>query len=433
MRVSRKIVFTTLGSLGDLHPYLAIALGLKARGHEAIVATGDCYRAKIESLGLGYRPLRPGCAWVTDIKIMRRFMGRLGLVRIGTELVLPALRDSYEDTLAAAEGADLLISQIPFAARLVAEKTGIPWVSTIHIPLLFFSAHDLGVFPLSPFLFRTLRRLRPEMLGPLLRLGKWATRRLARPWYQFRAELGLPPGHDDNPLGDSHSPLLVLALFSRLLADKQPDWPRQTVITGFPLFDSDGPIGLPSELARFLDAGPPPIVFTLGTAVAVDAGSFFIHSAAAAKQLGFRAVFLLKHSRNRPLDLPDDAIAVDYAPYSEAFPRAAAIVHHGGVGSTGLAMRAGRPMLIVPRAWDQPDHAERIARLGIGRMLPFHRYNPAQAVAELLPLLHDPGYALRAQEIAAKVRQENGVQAACDALEGVLAWKGLGSPQARTA
>src|SRR5262249_29257819 len=159
-------------------------------------------------------------------------------------------------------------------------KTGIRWASTLIVPLGFFSACDPSVLCTMPWLSQKLRFLGRPFWGPLLWLGKRATRFLARPWYELRADLGLPPTDENNRLGDSHSPLLVLATFSRHLADKQPDWPAQTLVTGFPLYDGGG--GLPPELARFLDEGPPPVVFTLGNAVSADAGAFYEHSAAAA-------------------------------------------------------------------------------------------------------------------------------------------------------
>src|SRR5262249_15866724 len=155
-----------------------------------------------------------------------------------------------------------------------------------------------------------------------------------------------------------------LALFSRLLGDKQLDWPPQTVITGFPFYDQDGDAGMPAELAAFLDAGPPPIVFTLGSSAVQDAGLFYEPTIAPARQLGRRAVLLVgKDSSNRPASLPEGMLAVDYAPFSELFPQAAAIVHQGGVGTTAQAMRSGRPMLVMPYAHDQPDNAARIVRL----------------------------------------------------------------------
>jgi len=418
----QRIVFTAVGSLGDLHPLLAIALGMQARGHEALIATSECYRQKVKTLGLGFRAVRPDSDWVTDPNVMRRLMDpRMGLIRVVCERLLPVLRQSYEDTLAAAEGADLLVSHpITYATRLVAEKTGIRWASTMSVPLGFFSAHDLSVFPLAPFLSKKLRFLGPVFWGPVFWMGARATRFLAKPWYQLRAEIGLPPTRENNPLRDVHAPALVLALFSKLLADKQPDWPPQTVVTGFALFDQDSQVGLPPALARFLEEGPPPLVFTLGTAVAMDAGPFYEHSAAATKLLGRRAVLILKDPRNRPATLPDGVVAFDYAPFSELFPRAAALVHHGGIGTTGLALQSGRPMLIMPRAWDQPDNAQRAVRLGVARTIARCRYTAPRVAAQLRQLLDNPVYAQRAFEVGEKVRQEDGVRAACDALEALL-------------
>ncbi|HVX11022.1 MAG TPA: glycosyltransferase [Pirellulales bacterium] len=417
----RRVVFTAIGSLGDLHPYLAVALGMQVRGHEVIVATSRCYQEKVESLGLGFRPVRPDSDWIADRQTMRRYMDlRRGLIRLAREWALPSLHDSYADTLAAVEGADLLVSQVSLAARLVAEKTGIAWVSTIHMPLFFFSACDLPLLPIAPKVFERLRFLGPAFWGPVLAFSKRTTRFLARPWYALRTELGLPPT-DDNPLGDCHSPRLVLALFSKMLADRQPDWPPQTVITGFPIYDRHGSAELPPDLLRFLDDGPPPIVFTLGTAVSVDAGSFYEHSAAAARLLGRRAVLILNHPANRPRDLPAEVVAFDYARFSALFPRAAAIVHHGGVGTTGLAMRSGRPMLVMPVAWDQPDNAARVRRLGIARVISRRRYTPQRVAAELRQLLTEPGYAQRAQQVAEQMRHEDGVEAACNALENLSA------------
>jgi len=309
------------------------------------------------------------------------------------------------------------VSQVPLAARLVAEKTGIAWASTIHIPLFFFSAHDLPVFPILPGLTHTFRRLGPRFWGPVLSAAKWATRRLANPWDELRSELGLPRAMD-HPLGDSHSPRLVLALFSRLLAEKQPDWPVQTVVTGFAFYDSD--VGMPPDLERFLDDGPPPVVFTLGTAVSTNAGRFYENSIAAAKQIGRRAVLILNDPRNRPANLPEGVVAFDYAPFSKLFPRAAAIVHHGGIGTTGLALRAGRPALVMPCAWDQPDNAARAVRLGVARSMASHRYTPGRIAHELEQLLVDPRYAEHAQRVAAQMSYEDGVRSACDALDELV-------------
>jgi len=418
-----RIVFTTSGSLGDLYPYLALALGMQVRGHDAIVATSPCYRAIVESTGLGFRPLRPDSDWLADPDKVRRLSHpRWGLLRVGREWLMPALRDSYDDTLAASDGADLLVAMLAtYATRLVAEKTGIPWTSAVHIPLGFYSACDPPILEVAPVLSGQLRPLGPAFWKPLFWCGKRASRFMARPWYRLRAELGLPPTSEGNPLVDSHSPRLVLALFSRMLADRQPDWPPRTIVTGFPFYDRGKVATLSPELCRFLDDGPPPIVFTLGSAVSRDAGSFYEESADCVKRLGRRAVFVVGHGNLEKLPaLGGEGMGVEYAPFNELFNSAAAVVHHGGAGTTGLAMRAGRPMLVVPVAWDQPDNAARVARLGVGRTIPKRRYTAAWAAKELRRLLDHPSYSERALEIAERLRQEDGVATACDALEEVL-------------
>ncbi len=419
----RRIVLTTFGSLGDLHPYIAVALGLKARGHEPVIATSGYYRQKVEALGIGFRAVRPDHPDLqADPDLIRRLMDlRRGTKFIIREMIMPVLRESYDDLLAAADSADLLVSHtLTFATRLVAEKKGIPWASSLLQPLGFFSVCDPPILPPAQYLSK-LRFLGPALHRPLFRFLKWTVRSWAEPWHRLRAEIGLPPTTGDPLFEGQHSPSLVLAMFSKLFAAKQSDWPPQTVITGFPFYDQDGEAGLPLELAHFLDDGAPPIVFTLGSSAVMDAGPFYEHSASAAKQLGRRAVLLVgKDPCNRPASLPDGVVAFDYAPFSELFPRAAAIVHQGGIGTTGQAMRSGRPMLVMPYAHDQPDNADRVTRLGIARTIPRHRCTPTRAAAELRHLLDNPAYSQRALEIGEQVRREDGVRAACDALEGLL-------------
>jgi UDP:flavonoid glycosyltransferase YjiC (YdhE family) len=418
---AKRIVVAAVGSLGDLHPYLAIALGLKERGHEAIVATSACYRSKVEALGLCHRTIRPDSDCVTDPAVMGRFMDqRLGTIRCLREFIVPALADSYEDTLAAAEGADLLVSHfITYATGLVAEKLGIPWVSTLTTPSCVFSAYDPPLIPGYPQVSTLLRPLGPTFWRVTHDILERVSRPWGRPWHRLRKEVGLPPWRG-NALVDRHSPDLILALFSKTLADKQVDWPPQTVVTGFPILDKGKEAVMPTELERFLDAGSPPIVFTLGITAALVGGRFFDESVAAAKALGRRAVLVGKRHDGDLNPLPADTIASEYVPFAQLFPRAAAVVHAGGISSTGLAMRSGRPMLVVPFAHDQPDNAERMHRLGIASTIPGRRYTAARAVAALRPLLEDASYARRAAEIGAKVRDEDGVRNTCDAIESFL-------------
>src|SRR5262249_29266560 len=159
--------------LGDLHPYIALALGLQARVHNAVIATSACYQQKIEALGLGFRPIRPDSTLVTDPAVMKRMMdSRWGTVRVGREIVGPAMRETYEDISAASAGADLLVSHplTAYATRLVSEVTGVPWASTMITPLGFFSAYDFPIIPVAPMASRALRLIGPTLSAPLIRL-----------------------------------------------------------------------------------------------------------------------------------------------------------------------------------------------------------------------------------------------------------------------
>jgi UDP:flavonoid glycosyltransferase YjiC (YdhE family) len=249
-----------------------------------------------------------------------------------------------------------------------------------------------------------------------------ATRDWSEPVYRLRRRLGLPRG--GNPIFEGqHAPALVLGLFSRMLGEPQPDWPPQAIVTGQPVYDAPHGTTLSPALSAFLDAGEPPLVFTLGTSAVLAPGEFYTESLAASRRLGMRAVLLVGREREAALSAQisgHDAIAVAAAPHSLLFPRAAVVVQHCGVGTLGQGLRAGRPMLAVPFAHDQPDNAWRAARLGMARVLPPPRYRAPRVAEELARLLGDPSYATSAARVAARVREEDGVAAACAALERLL-------------
>lgn len=343
--------------------------------------------------------------------------------------LLPSLEETFEDLLQCAGNADLIISgEGVFAARLVAEKLGIPWVCTVLQPLSFLSVHEPLVIP-GLSLPTWLRNSGPTARKVQIALIKAFTRKWAVPVTRLRARIGLPPLEGNLFVDDKYSPRLVLALFSRVFAEPQADWPPNTLVTGFPLYDrSDTDSGLPPALSDFLNAGPPPVVFTLGSSAVMTPGSFFEQSLLAARQIGRRAI-LLVGKNPPPRNLGSDCLALDYAPFSELFPHACAIVHQGGVGTTGQALCAGRPTLIMPYSLDQPDNAARAERLGTSLTLSRRRYRAPTVARTLAQLLERPDYARRAQGIGHQIRAENAAQVACDAVEALLSTP---SPPART-
>lgn len=418
----KHIVLTTYGSLGDLHPYMAVALELKARGHRPVIATGNYYREKIEAAGIEFHAVRPDLPELVDVpELVAKIMDvKTGGEFLFKELIMPYLRESYEDLSAATRDADLLLTHVvTFAGPIVAQMSGIPWISTVLAPTSFFSVYDPFVPPMASGIVHLLR-LHPAIARQFVRLVKRQTNSWIENAYKLREELGLPRG--EHPIFEGqHSPAMVLAMFSKVLGQPQPDWPSQTIITGFPFYDRRDETGMPPALARFLDEGEPPVVFTLGSSAIFAAEDFYQQSIAAAVQLKRRAVLLIGDPINMPAEpLPAGIVAVEYAPYGEVLPRAAAIVHQGGVGTTGQALRAGVPVLVVPFNHDQPDNAMRVARLGVGRSLKRKKYKAARVAAELHELLSKPDYARKAAEAGRIVSSEDGARAAADAIETML-------------
>ena len=429
---SARILLPTFGSFGDIHPFLAIAHELQSRGHQPVIATSELYRAKIESDGIAFYPIRPDLPpleeWSSTIP--RLMDTRSGTRYLFREVLMPALRGAYEDLLPAAQNAAMIVTHsIVFAGPLVAEKLNKPWLSTALAPLSLWSAMDPPYPPGAP-LSEKLYDLPPAFHRNIKHFARRFSARWTTEVGPFRAELGLPSaGH---PLFEgAFSPQGVLALFSRELAAPQADWPQNTIQTGTCFYDKKGEFFGSSEFAgnlfpdikKFLVSGEAPIVFTLGSAAVFDAQHFYDSSLFAAQRLGKRAIFLIGQETNRPACLPqntDQFAAFEYAPYGELFSRACAVVHQGGAGTTAQVLRAGVPSLVMPYSHDQPDHAMRLQRLGVARVIAKPKYSLHRAAQALKTILDDSGYALRAKEIGLRVQKENGARSAADAIENAL-------------
>jgi rhamnosyltransferase subunit B len=414
-----RIVITTWGSYGDLYPFIGLALALRDRGHEPVLAMPELYREIVEPEGLRFMPVRPDIS-IHDREMAARIMDpATGPRMLFGEVIVPSLTDSHADLTDAVDGADLLITHpaVP-AGPIVAEERRMRWASAVLAPMSFFSVSDPVVPPPAPWIQPWLARS-----TSLSRTFLWLTNRITQTWaepiQQFRVTRGLARG--SNPiLGGQHSPHLVLALFSKVMATPQPDWPSNVCVTGPSLYN--GPqVPLPESLTRFLDEGPPPVVFTLGTSAVSAAGAFYEISAHAVEQLGQRAVLLVgPHVQNRPSHVGRDVHVAEFAPHATLFARASAVVHQGGAGTLHQALVNGRPMLVVPHSHDQPDNAARVTRLGVARTVYPRQYTVSRLVQEL-ELLAEPRYAQRAAEVGAIVQGENGPQRACDALDTLLA------------
>jgi UDP:flavonoid glycosyltransferase YjiC (YdhE family) len=411
-----KIVLSNTGTLGDLHPLISIALRIKHRGYEAVIATSPDFHANVASEGIAFHPVGPSRDDILrDQKINAREFGR----RISKDAMylleaasFPYLKVTYDDLLPILEGASLVLAgSMMYSARFAAEKLGIPHLTIALQPMVFLSAHDPPSVSQAPWLAPLLRRLGPAITRAVYGPGKILAARRGHPLQAFRRALGLPDTKASPLLEGQFSPYGTLATYSPLLGSIQSDYPPNTTITGFPHYDRHGS-GLTPALQKFIEAGPPPLVFTLGSFAVDFPGNFYQVSLDAARTLGQRAILLIGPARNESLrkQQADDVFISDYAPFSALFPHGSVIIHHGGIGTVGQALRAGKPQLVVPFLGDQFDNAARIARLGVGRWIGQNRYSPTRVAGELTTLLRTQDFKSRAAAVGRDIDLEDGAE-----------------------
>jgi UDP:flavonoid glycosyltransferase YjiC (YdhE family) len=359
-----------------------------------------------------------------DVELFKSTLAdaRLWHKRQGTvvvsNLVLDGLRETY-DAVASnyVPGETVLVSSsLGFAARIAQDKLNIP-TATVHLsPAEFRSCIAPPRLPglwMAPWFPMWLKRW--IWAG----VDRFFIDRLMAPRINaLRKELGLAPV--TGILRDFwHSPQRVIGLFPDWFAAPQADWPSQTRLTGFPLYDEAGACDSDPHLQRFLDDGDPPIVFTPGSAM-YHAHEFFLASVQACVQLRRRGLLLSSHADQIPQSLPPTIRHFGYAPFSRVLPRAAALVHHGGIGTSAQALAAGCPQLVTPFAHDQFDNADRVVRLGVGRSITAGKYTAKSAAAELSRLLNAPHIARQCRAVADRLPNDDAVGRTCDLIEELM-------------
>lgn len=387
------ILLSTVGSSGDLFPILAVARALEAAGQPARLALSPEEAARARDEGLDAFAMGPS----EDEMLERLGLDRDGLARqifanpspILRGAIYPMLADLARELAPEAGRARLVAGTLlAMAAPLAAEMTSAPFVEIALQPMLLRSALD------PP----RIRGFSPPMrAAPRTAAGRrWNTawlavidaefrRRHGRNQARVRRDLGLPPTRAVPLFGHPVPPVARLGLWDPAFSPCPPD--RAARLTGFPRPRAEP---MPDGLLRFLENGAPPLVVTLGSVSHRLGGSAFWHEAAAlARRHGLRAVLLAGEAK---APAGPDLCTVPFAAHDLLFPLAAAILHHGGIGTTGAACRAGVPHLVLPLGADQPDNAARIERCGIGRRIS----RPARADEALAALL--------AQDVRAKAR-----------------------------
>jgi rhamnosyltransferase subunit B len=395
-----RVLIVTLGSLGDLLPFLAIGKALRARGHDVCVGAGSRHEPQIRHAGLGFAEVLAS-ATVQLPPEDARFWDLNRTWMLGWERVMaPAMRPAYELIREKAKVGPcvILAHWAVFGARLAAEKLGLP-LCTVYLSPEALNACD--VTGASGTRWRSFSE--DEVFGPLLNA--------------YRQELDLPPVTQICSHW-VHSPQQGLALFPPWFCARRPEWPTQVTTTGFVTHDDAlSPAPLP-ELEGFIDGGAPPIVFTPGTGMP-HAAHFFRESLAACSAIGARALLLTPYAAHTPPNLPPWARHVDYIPLHNILGRAAALVYHGGIGTCAQAIRAGVPQLVAPMVVDQYDNAQHIEALGLGASVPMKHYERKLIAAKLTALLSDADVRTSCNQLTSRLLGDSVLDRTCDIIEGL--------------
>ncbi len=409
-----RVLIYTIGSAGDMHPFVRLGLAMQARGHEIFFITSGHFKPLSDKAGFDFREL--GSA--ERFQAVQDDPNLWHPIKALPTVIKHAVDPSYKLILDYARELNLpgktvmLCSSLAFGARNASDLFGIPMV-TVHLsPALFPSSyrqpilHGMQIGQSAPKFLKTLQW---KLAGKVL------DRLICPELNRFRHEVGLPPAR--NILAEWwHSPDRVIALFPDWFAAPQPDWPEQTRLTGFPLFDEKGMREPPEGLHDFLSAGELPVVFTPGSAMKHGV-KFFQEAVGALKLIGRRGILLTPFHETIPKNLPPEIRHFSYVPFSEVLPRAAAMVYHGGIGTCAQTLQAGIPHLIQPMAHDQLDTLSRVKDLGVGDGLYPNQFKANRIAQKLDFLLGNQNVRERAKEIALRVGETDWMESACELIE----------------
>lgn len=415
-----RILFTPVGSHGDIHPSIALARALNERGHEGIVVTNPYYQRVVEDACVQFVPIGKRLELAEAAQTPGAMAGHFGSFKLLKRLILPEIPSAARDfdaIVATLKPDGVIAHPLALAAPIVCEKRNLPWGSTALAPVTWLNDRDQPV--LSPWQHAT-----PPLWQSKLAL--W-TGSLFMRWFMdgplntIRRDMGLPNAKN-HFISLCTGGVVNLGLWSPLFRAPLEGDPPTGVITGFPWFDvvKEQSQDL-AALFKFLDAGDPPILFSLGTAAVHVSGQFYSAAAEACRIMNKRGLLLVGKREYAPRTLPNGVEAFTYAPYSQVFPRCQAIVHHGGIGTTAQSLRAGRPVLVTPMSHDQFDNAAKVKRLGVGLRVGHARATPEKLVQRLTHLLGDESFAKNAAALAPKIAAEDGAGNAVRAMEKAFA------------
>jgi sterol 3beta-glucosyltransferase len=405
-----NITIFTAGSQGDVQPCIILAKGLQSAGFQVLLAAPQNFASWVEQHGLCFHPLRGDVQQIMSGKTGQKFMGSAGGNPIRSMLAMrkmigPVVMQMAEDVLEACRGADTLLCLAVFApfGKSIADVLNIPLLNIEPTPLLPTGAFAAPGWPVQGDLGRLLNRMSGRLMLQII--WQWYGRSVN----EFRKRLRLPPLHQTDFEETLRSNPLLGAYSSKVIPHPI-DWPDRAHITGYWFPDNQREWQPSGKLQAFLDTGEPPVYVgfgSMGGRNPEDLASLVLRALA---ETGQRGVLLTGWGGMNVMKVPDHVFVLNSAPHSWLFPRMAAVVHHGGAGTTAEGLRAGVPSVVVPFVMDQYFWGKRINALGIGpEPLPAKKLTVGRLSAAIHEATTDPWMTVRAAALGETIRAEDGV------------------------
>ena len=424
-----QIAILASGSRGDVQPYVALGKGLQAAGHEIRLVTHEDFRTLVQSHGLAFWPVKGSVQAVAQSPEMRERIEKGRFLALLAQMAQAAKQGAIhmaEGSLAACQDVDLIVAGIGglYTGLALAQKFGIPLLQAHYAPFTPTRTFPAVLFPTLP----------SWSGGSLNRLSHHLFRQVM--WQSFRSAdkvarqqvLGLPPApfwgpYHAAPIRD----MPVLYGYSPSVLPPPPDWGASTHVTGYWFLDEAEAWTPPPALVAFLQAGPPPVYVGFGSMAhrrPEETASLVLRSLAQAKQ---RAILLSGWSGMQEIQTPDSVFVIDSVPHAWLFPRVAAVVHHGGAGTTAAGLRAGVPSIVIPFFGDQPFWGQRVAQLSVGPApIPRKKLTVERLARAIHRAVTDPEMRQRAAQLGARIRAEDGIARAVAIVEQINGRRDLG-------
>lgn len=412
-----KITIIALGTRGDVQPYVALGLGLKAAGHEVTLASLDLFEDFVTDYGLEFASLGSVSNKFKQGSTKERkrsttpFHGLFGRVRFW-RLLCSSLEASMVNTWNICQGTEAIIySRLNLTAYHVAESLKVPVIAAYTNPLTPTTAFPNPLYKLDFQLNGTLNWL-THVLEEQFR-WQFARNKIN----QWRQEtLKLPPVNITGVYSRQQKQQIpILHCYSPHVIAKPPDWPNRAHVTGYWFLEGSSNWQPPKELLDFLAAGLPPVYIGFGSMSDRDPQALTKLALDALSKTGQRGILLTGWGALSNAELPDNVFKIDSAPHDWLFPKMAAVVHHGGAGTTAAGLRAGVPSVIIPFGADQPFWGEKVAELGVGtKPILRTKLTVESLAAAIRAATTNEAMKARARNLGEKIRSEDGVKTAVE-------------------